>query len=99
MRQEYPRFIKLNTEVIIIGHEDAPSFQEFWLSETLPFVGMPDPEHWVLKLYGQEASLLKLGRLPAQMLIDTSCMLRYVHNGHSMTDILSANEIMKRIKS
>jgi peroxiredoxin Q/BCP len=31
----------------------------------LPFIGLPDPGHRVLKLYGQEMKLFKLGRLPA----------------------------------
>ena len=99
LRQGYSRFVKLHTEVVVVGPEDAGSFQEFWLDEELPFIGLPDPEHRVLKLYGQEASLFKMGRLPAQRLIDTSGMLRYVHYGHSMMDIPSNNEIVKLKKS
>jgi peroxiredoxin len=98
LRQGYQHFVKRKIEVVVVGPEDAESFKEFWLSEKLPFIGLPDPEHRVLKLYGQEVSLFKLGRLPAQMLIDTSGMLRYVHYGHSMTDIPSNNEIVKLIK-
>ena len=97
MRQEYTRFVKLNTEIIVAGPENAGSFQKYWTKEKLPFVGLPDPEHRILKLYGQETSLFKLGRLPAQMLIDTSGMLRFVHYGHSMTDIPSNKEILKLI--
>ena len=69
------------------------------MKEALPFIGLPDPDHRVLKLYGQETSLFKLGRLPAQMLIDKSGLLRYVHYGHSMTDIPSNKEIMDLIKA
>jgi len=35
--------------------------------------------HHVLKWYGQEVKLFKLGRLPAQMLIDKSKKVRFVH--------------------
>lgn len=98
LRQDYNRFVKLNTEIIVAGPENAESFQKYWNKKDLPFIGLPDPEHRVLKLYGQEASLFKLGRLPAQMLIDTSGMLRYVHYGHSMADIPSNEEIMDLIK-
>jgi peroxiredoxin len=98
LRQDYQRFVKLNTEIIVVGPEDAESFRTYWRTEDLPFVGLPDPDHMVLKLYGQEVKLFKLGRLPAQMLIDTSSMLRYVHYGHSMEDIPSNKEIMKLIK-
>ncbi len=99
LRQDYKRFVKLNTEIIVAGPENAESFQKYWTKEALPFIGLPDPEHRVLKLYGQETSLFKLGRLPAQMLVDTSGMLRYVHYGHSMADIPSNKEIMNLIKT
>jgi len=98
LRQDYERFVELNTEIIVAGPENAQSFQKYWKKEDLPFIGLPDPEHRVLKLYGQEASLFKLGRLPAQMLVDKSGMLRYVHYGHSMADIPSNKEMMNLIK-
>jgi peroxiredoxin Q/BCP len=98
LRRDYKRFIKLNTEIFVIGPENAESFKEFWVEEKLPFVGLPDPKHKILKLYGQEVNLFKLGRLPAQMLIDRSGWLRYVHYGHSMTDIPSNKDIIDLIK-
>lgn len=99
LRQDYKRFEKLNTKILVVGPENAESFQKYWIKEELPFIGLPDPEHKILKLYGQEASLFKLGRLPAQMLVDKSGMLRYVHYGHSMADIPSNKEIMKLVKA
>jgi len=97
LRQDYQCFVNLNTEIIVVGPENSESFQKFWLKEKLPFIGLPDPEHKILKLYGQEVNLFKLGRLPAQMLIDKSGILRFVHYGHSMADIPSNKEIMNLI--
>ena len=99
LRQDYKRFVKSNTEIVVVGPEDAESFQKYWVKASLPFIGLPDPDHRVLKLYGQEASLFKLGRLPAQMLIDTAGKLRYVHYGHSMADIPSNEAIMRLIRA
>jgi peroxiredoxin Q/BCP len=98
LRQDYQRFIKLDTEIVVIGPEDAESFKKYWKKEDLPFIGLPDPKHEILKLYGQEVKLFKLGRMPAQMLIDKSGMLRYVHYGHSMADIPLNEDIMNLIK-
>ena len=98
LRQDYQRFLKLDTEIVVIGPEDAESFQKYWKKEDLPFIGLPDPKHKILKLYGQEVNLFKLGRMPAQMLIDKSGMLRYVHYGHSMADIPLNEDIMNLIK-
>jgi peroxiredoxin len=98
LRQDYQRFAEVDTEIVVIGPEEAESFRKYWIKEDLPFIGLPDPEHKVLKLYGQEVKLLKLGRMPAQMLIDKSGMLRYVHYGNSMSDIPSNEEILNLIK-
>lgn len=98
MRQDFREFVKLDTEIIVVGPDDAESFRDYWMKEGLPFIGLPDPEHKVLKLYGQEVKLFKFGRMPAQMLIDKSGTLRYVHYGHSMADIPSNAEIITLIK-
>lgn len=98
LRRDYQRFVKLDTEIIVAGPENAEAFREYWAKEDLPFIGLPDPEHKVLKLYGQEVKLFKLGRLPAQMLIDKSGKVRFVHYGHSMSDIPSNQEIIDLIE-
>ncbi len=98
LRHEYQQFVKLDTEVIVVGPEKAEAFREYWMKEDLPFIGLPDPEHKVLKLYGQEVKLFKLGRLPAQALIDKSGNVRFVHYGHSMSDIPSNEEIIQLIE-
>ena len=98
LRQDYQEFVKLNTEIIVVGSEKAEVFQKYWLREDLPFIGLPDPEHIIQKLYGQEIKPFKLGRMPAQMLMDKGGILRYVHYGKSMADIPSNEEIMDVIK-
>ncbi len=98
LRQDYQRFVEVAAEIIVVGPENAESFRKYWMKESLPFIGLPDPEHGVLKLYGQEVNLFKLGRMPAQMLIDTAGTLRYVHYGHSMMDIPSNDEIISLMK-
>jgi len=58
-------------------------------------IGLPDPEHRVLKLYGQEVNLFKLGRMPAQVIIDKPGQVRFVHYGHAMSDIPRNAEILQ----
>ena len=97
LRQDYQSFQELSTEIVVIGPESAESFWQYWTTNDLKFIGLPDPEHKVLKLYGQEVNLFKLGRMPAQMLIDKTGILRYVHYGHSMEDIPKNEEILSLI--
>ena len=98
LRRDYQRFVERDIEIVAIGPDNADSFRNYWEKEGLPFIGLPDPEHSVLKLYGQEVKLLKLGRMPAQMLIDKAGLLRYVHYGHSMADIPPNENILNLIK-
>ncbi|MBN2160327.1 MAG: redoxin domain-containing protein [Spirochaetes bacterium] len=98
LRRDYQQFASLDTEIIVVGPEKAEAFRDYWAKEGLPFIGLPDPERRVLKLYGQEVKLLKLGRMPAQMLINKAGKVRYVHYGHSMSDIPSNEEIISLIE-
>lgn len=98
MRQDYQDIAKLSVEIIVVGSEKPASFQEYWLAENFPFVGLPDPDHIIQQLYGQEVKLLKLGRMPAQVLVDKHGIVRYVHYGDSMADIPLNNDIMNLIE-
>jgi peroxiredoxin Q/BCP len=99
LRLDYARFQESETIVVVVGPEDGEAFREYWCANDLPFVGLPDPEHSVLKLYGQQIKLFKLGRMPAQVLVDKSGVARFVHYGHSMSDIPSNDEILGLIAS
>ncbi|NLY37584.1 MAG: redoxin domain-containing protein [Tissierellia bacterium] len=99
LHQDYNEFEEKDTKIVAIGPENAEKFKKYWEENHLKFYGIPDEEHTVLKLYGQEVNLFKLGRMPAQMLIDKEGMLRFIHYGHSMSDIPENAEIFKLIDS
>lgn len=94
LRRDYDEFVKRETAIIVVGPEKKQAFQEYWANHQLPFAGLPDPEHRVLKLYGQEVKLFKLGRMPAQAIIDKLGQVRFAHYGHSMSDIPQNTEIL-----
>ncbi len=93
LRRDYDEFTDRHAEIVVVGPENADAFRDYWQEEELPYVGLPDPNHAVLKLYGQEVSLFKLGRMPAQVIIDQAGVARFVHYGHDMTDIPENEEI------
>lgn len=98
LRWDYDRFEENDTEVIVVGPEDAQEFRDYWAENELPFIGLPDPEHSVLKLYGQEVKLFKFGRMPAQVAVDKAGVARYVHYGKSMSDIPGSDEILESLE-
>lgn len=99
MRQDYGEFEKRSTLIIVAGPENAKSFESYFKKHDLPFIGIPDPKASVLKLYGQEVNLFKLGRMPAQVLVDRDGSARFVHYGHSMSDIPENSELFELIDS
>lgn len=94
LRQDYADFRNRDAEVIIIGPENAEAFRRRWAKENYPFVGIPDPEHHIADQYGQEARLLKLGRLPALAVVDLDGRIRYSHHGSDMQDIVANRTIL-----
>jgi peroxiredoxin len=94
LRQDHAQFAARDVEVVVVGPEDSCAFSQYFGRESLPFIGLPDPTASVLKLYGQEVNLFKLGRMPAQVLIDRAGVARYVHYGHDMSDIPPNEEML-----
>ncbi len=94
LRHDNQKFINRNTQVIVLGPEEPNAFKLYWVQHNLPFIGLPDPKGSVLKLYGQEVNLFKFGRMPAQVVVDKTGTARFVHYGHSMSDIPDNNEVL-----
>jgi peroxiredoxin Q/BCP len=94
LRQGFEEFKKRGTVILVVGPENTASFAKYFRENDLPFTGLPDPTQTVLKRYGQEINPFKLGRMPAQVLVDRAGIARFVHYGHSMSDIPQNAEIL-----
>ena len=77
-----------------IGPGTAKVFQQYWSNEKIPFIGLPDPDHLVTRIYRQEVNLFKLGRMPLNCVIDAKGYVRFAHYGKSMSDIPSNEELL-----
>jgi peroxiredoxin len=87
MRDHYSEFVSRGVEILAIGTDSVSSFQEYWKREKIPYIGLPDPEKNVPRMYKQEVNLFKLGRMPLNCVLDTNGRMRYVHYAKDMTDI------------
>jgi peroxiredoxin len=99
LRQDFPEFEKREVVILVVGPENAQAFARYFREHDLPFTGLPDPAHVVLKLYGQQIKLFKFGRMPAQVLVDKAGMVRFICYGHDMTDIPTNAEMLALIDS
>ncbi len=97
LRYDYPKFVENQTEVIAVGPDSKQSFRDYWEAQKIPFIGLADPEHEIARQYEQEVNLLKLGRMPTQIIINIQGVVRFVHYSSSMADITENDEVLQRI--
>jgi peroxiredoxin len=98
LRQDYQQFTDRDTEIIAIGPESDKAFKEWWDEHQMPFTGIADPKHVIADTYGQQVKLIKLGRMPASILVDKNGQIRYTHFGESMADIPETDEMISLIE-
>jgi peroxiredoxin Q/BCP len=98
LRRDYQKFQELDTEIVVVGPEGSQAFESYWSENDLPFIGLPDPGHSVLKLYGQEIKIFKFGRMPAMVVVDKEGMARFVHYGQSMSDIPKNKTVLSTLR-
>jgi peroxiredoxin Q/BCP len=92
--QDYQKFVETNTEVLIIGPESAEEFAKWWQEHKMPFIGIPDPNHSIAKLYNQDIRPFYGGRLPAMVVIDKVFKIRTSFFSGSPSDIPSDAEVL-----
>jgi peroxiredoxin len=94
LRQDYQKFVNRNAEILIVGPDSLAAFKKRWAKEEIPYVGLANPEHDVAEMYKQEVNPLKLGRMPALLVIDREGRIRYQHYGDSQRDIPADGEVL-----
>ena len=95
LRQDYQKFVEIDTEVIAVGPEGAKQFTDWWHEHKMPFTGIPDPEHVIARLYNQKFKLIRGGRMPAMAVIDKEGKTRLMHYADDPGDIPSDEEILE----
>jgi peroxiredoxin Q/BCP len=87
LRQDFKEYDRRDVEILVVGPDDQAAFKEYWAKNDLPFTGLPDPDHRVSNLYGQQVKIFRMGRMPAMTLIDKDGKIRFFHYANSMSDI------------
>jgi peroxiredoxin Q/BCP len=94
LRDEYEKFISRNVAILAVGPNSPSAFEQYWTNEKIPFIGLPDADHKIARMYKQEVNLFKLGRMPLNCVVDTKGYIRFAHYGASMQDIPSNAELL-----
>ena len=93
LRQQYGEFVAHGAEVLVIAPHSLPAVKRHWEKHQLPMPGLADPKHSVANQYGQEVSLLKLGRMPSLLIVDRAGRIRFTHYAESMRDYPENGEL------
>ena len=97
MRDNYQEFVKRGVEILVLGPDGPRAFERYWEEEKIPFTGCADIGSKVADTYQQEVNILKLGRMPAELIIDRTKIIRYLHYGESMSDIPQIQQLFEVI--
>jgi peroxiredoxin Q/BCP len=95
LRQDYSEFTRRGAEIIALGPDGPNAFRRYWEEEHLPFVGCADIKSAVASQYQQEVNWIKMGRMPALLIIDKQGQIRFRQYGESMSDIPENTEVLK----
>ena len=94
MRDQYQEFVKRGVEILVIGPDGPQAFKRYWEDEKILFPGCADIGSKVADTYQQEVNIFKLGRMPADIIIDLTGTILYMHYGESMSDIPQIQQLL-----
>jgi peroxiredoxin len=97
LRDNYQEFVKRGIEILVVGPDGPRAFKRYWEDEKMPFPGCADIGSKVADTYQQEVNIFKFGRMPADIIIDRTGIIRYMHYGESMSDIPQIQQLLNVI--
>ena len=95
MKQDIKQFTDRQAQIVVIAPHGTGEVNIYWEKENLPFIGIPDPDGTLGKLYGQEWNLIKLGRMPALFIIDQKGEIAFAQYAKNMADIPENSKLFK----
>ncbi|OPL15284.1 MAG: hypothetical protein AVO39_02500 [delta proteobacterium MLS_D] len=63
MKSAIASFEERKAHIVVVAPHGKSRVRAYWEKENLPFIGIPDPDGTLGKLYGQEWNLVKPGNL------------------------------------
>lgn len=98
MRDDHARFEALGARVVVVTRHDKEEMVAHWKKEKLPYAGVSDPDGHLTDAYGQQWRLFKLGRMPAQFVVDCQGKIAFAHYASGMSDIPKNEAMLELMK-
>ncbi len=97
LHKEKKEFDKRNIKVVSICPENIEKIERFLSSENIDLELVADPKHIIADEYNQQVKIFKLGRMPAQIILNNKGEKIFEHFANSMRDIIENREILSFI--
>jgi len=98
MKKDIKQFTDRKAKIVVIVPHGAEKTKSYWEKENLPYIGIPDPDGTLGKLYGQEWNLIKLGRMPALFIIDQQGAIAFAQYAKNMADIPENKKLLQMLE-
>ncbi len=98
LHQDIEQFEDSKIKIVVVCPEKMDGVEKFIAKQPLNFDLVADPQHIIADRYQQQVKLLKLGRMPAQILLDKNQQRAFEHYASSMKDIIENNVIISAVK-
>ncbi len=99
LHQDLAKFNALNINIVVICPEKRESVVKFTEKTPLDLNLVSDSKHIIANRYNQQVNWLKLGRMPAQIVIDKNGKKVFEHFSNSMSDIVENDAVLNAIKA
>ena len=99
MKKDHSLFAARKATIIVVAPHDSEKVKKYWSKETLPYIGIPDADGVLGRLYGQQVNWMKLGRMPALFIVDKAGKITFAQYGKSMSDIPSNSTLLEVLDS
>ncbi len=94
LHQDIEKFEAKKIKVLAICPEKVEGVEKYMQKNPLSFDLLADNSHVIADKYSQKVSIFKLGRMPAQIILDKNEEVLFEHHAKSMADIVENEEIL-----
>jgi peroxiredoxin len=98
LRQDYQKFLELDTEVIAIAPDTMGNTQSYFKNNALPFPGLVDNHLNVYQQFDVQSKLTSLGQRPGLFIIDKHGITRFTYLGTQQWEIPSNLLVLEQLQ-
>ncbi len=95
LHQEKDFLKSKNVNLVVIVPENEAGLTKYLNNTSINLNFVSDSKHTIADKYHQAVKFLKLGRMPAQILLDKDLNVVYEHHASNMKDVVLESEIFK----